>query len=414
MPPFSLQDSPLARVAAYDLTGAAGLALLRRFDAQWHRLPPEERPEALDGLRMALPLAERAEGLLVLPGGALAWREGQRVLLCDPASAIGLSPAPAGLRATAQADGWTIAHAGDGLRLLDGRVLSPQAATLLPRAGALAPLLPALAEWRGPAMIHWQAGGAAIWEMVPAPPALALAVSLVGEVLQPGEGLPAAFWAMQGGDEVYQHLASGLAAHLDELLASEVSDALRFALVARWTDGGESVSSRLADGLAMLPSSFGPDAMSPPGLAPLAGWPQAARLRAGQMLFGLSAAEAGGRWSAALRRACLSALRENVSAEASLLTGPALTEPVLLHSLAADRLVRATAQTMAALAPLDAAETPQRLLHRAATLSLALGVPLLLAVPGWGLCHWLDPDGGPGAGNAPAYGMGAFLEAFED
>ncbi|MFC7556812.1 hypothetical protein ACFQU7_39940 [Pseudoroseomonas wenyumeiae] len=104
MPHPNLQDGPLARVNAYDLTTPAGLALLRRFDAQFHRLPQAAREAALADLQLVLPLADRAEGLVVLPGGALAWRDGETILLSDPGSATGITQA-AQLRQAALAAG---------------------------------------------------------------------------------------------------------------------------------------------------------------------------------------------------------------------------------------------------------------------------------------------------------------------
>ncbi|RKK03103.1 hypothetical protein EBE87_16625 [Pseudoroseomonas wenyumeiae] len=415
MPHPSLQDGPLARVNAYDLTTPAGLALLRRFDAQFHRLPQAAREAALADLQLVLPLADRAEGLLVLPGGALAWRDGETILLPDPGSATGITQAAQLRQATLAAGALMVCHEAAGLRIAGGASGMPQSATLLPRASVLAPLLPALAEWRGPAVIHWHGEGAVVWEMVPAPPPLALAVSLVGEPLPPDATLPRFLWAMAGADESYQLLSSGLSAHLDEMLASEISDALRFALVAQWTDGGDSLASRLADGLALLPSAFAAEAAQPAGLAALAEWPRMrARLEPAQALIGIAAAEAGGHWNLMLRQAFLAALRETLPAGTCLLAEAARTEPAPLDDLAADRLVRGAAPAFAALAPLAAQEKPPALLRQVGGLALRLGVPVLLAVPDWGLCHLLDPAGTSGCGNGMGYGLGAALELFED
>ncbi|MBC9177335.1 hypothetical protein [Pseudoroseomonas ludipueritiae] len=415
MPHPSLQDGPLARVGTYDLTTPAGLALLRRFDAQFHRLPPASREVALAELQLVLPLAERAEGLLVLPGGALAWREGGTILLPDPGSATGVTQSALLRQAVLPAEGLTIGHGAEGLCIAGTAGRGPQSATVLPRASVLAPLLPALAEWRGPAVIHWHGQGAVVWEMVPAPAPLALAVSLAGEPLAPGAALPRFLWAMAGADETYQLLASGLSAHLDEVLASEISDALRFALVAQWTDGGESLASRLADGLALLPSAFTADVAEPAGLAMLAAWPRMmSRLQPAQALIGIAAAEAGSRWDAALRQSFLAALRETLPAGTCLLAEAPRVEPAPLESLAADRLVRGTAPAFAALAPLALEERPAARLRQVNLLALRLGVPVLLAVPDWGLCHLLDPAGSSGCGNGMGYGLGAALELFED
>lgn len=409
------QDGPLARVGTYDLTTPAGLALLRRFDAEFHRLPAAVRADAAAGLQLVLPLADRAEGLLVLPGGVLSWRQQDAILLPDPGSVLGIVEAAALWQAVTATGGVTIRHEADGLRIATDAARRPQAATLLPSAAVLAPLLPALAEWRGPVLIHWHGQGAAIWEMVPAPPPLALAVSLAGEALAPGVTLPRFLWAMGDGDERYQLLSSGLAAHLDEILASEISDALRFAVVAHWTDGEDSMASRLADGLALLPSAFGAEASRPAGLEALAGWPRAAaKLGPAQAMIGIAAAEAAEAWDPRLRQTFLAALRETQRAGTLLLPEASRGEPALLDSLAADRLVRGTAPAYAALTSVAEEHGPPALLRRMAALALRLGVPVLLAVPDWGLCHWLDPAGGPGNGNGRGYGLGAALELFEE
>jgi hypothetical protein len=132
------------------------------------------------------------------------------------------------------------------------------------------------------------------------------------------------------------------------------------------------------------------------------------------VLTGIAAAEAAGHWNAALRQSFLAALRAEEPSGALLVAEATRAEPAPLHGLAADRLVRGGTPACAALAPLTGRETPQGLLRRTAALALALGVPVLLAVPAWGLCHLLDPAGGPGSGNGAAYGLGAALELFEE
>ncbi|MBC9207718.1 hypothetical protein IBL26_12810 [Roseomonas aerophila] len=415
MPHLPHQDGPLARVASYDLASPAGLALLRRFDAQFHRLPVAARDAAVRGLQLALPLAARAQGLLVLPGGALAWRDGESVLVGDPASSVGVTTSREALQKAVsdQSGTFFIQHGKNGLQLGHDSVFFGQSATWAPQASLYADILPALAEWRGPAMIHWHDTGAAVWEMVPAPPPLALAVSLVGEALEAGPPLPRFVWSVAGSDECFQHLSSGLAAHLDEWLAPEVSDALRFALIAHWTDGEDSVASRLADGLGWLPRAFAADPGRPASLDMLTHWPRAAAaLPPHAALLGLAVAEAGEAWSPQLRRDFLAALRAEWPA-AALLAESGSAAPTPLDTLAADRMVRAGTPALAALAPLDVIDTPQGLLRRADSVALRLGAPVLLAVPAWGLCHQLDPAGLRVLGNGAAYGLGAGLEAFE-
>lgn len=415
--PHSLHlDSPLAGVAAYDLTTATGLALLRRFDAQFHRLPPAERADAVRSLALVLPLASRGEGLLVLPGGALAWRQGESVLVADSSSSVGVTTSAPALRGAAAVQSGTffIHHTKNGLQMGQEAVFPAQSVTLTQRASLYADILPGLAGWRGPALIHWHQHGAAVWEMVPAPPPLALAVSLTGEVLQPGSALPRFLWAAGGGEEIYQHLSSGLSAHLDEWLASEISDALRFALIAHWTDGEDSLASRLADGLASLPSAFAADPSAPAGMETLADWPDAVPMLGGdRFLLGLSAAEAGEAWTGSLPRQALEVWRDLLPPRSALISERRGSAVAALDTLAADRLVRGSARSLAVLAPLAAEVRPGDLLHLVERVALRLGAPVLLAVPAWGLFHQYDPEGFRAAGNGPAFGLGAGLECFE-
>ena len=411
MPHDPSQDGPLAGVVAYDLSAPGGLALLRRFDAQFHRLPPEARDEAARRLPLRLPLAERADGLLVLPGGALAWRDEAGILLPDPGSAIGVTTlAPALRRLALAAPGATaLHHAADGLQL--GAAGAVQCAVVLPSAAVLAPLLPAVVEWRGPALLHSHPGGAVLWELVPAPPALALAASLCGEAIPDSAALPRHLWAM-GADDRFQHLSAGLAQHLDEHLAAEISDALRFALIGHWTDGDSSEASRLADGLGLLPAGFGPDPGRPPAGGIAAAFPRAAAaLPDGHALLGLAGAEAAGRWDAALRQRFLQQLRAQWP-EALLLGESGAVPPLPLEGLAADRLARTESRACVALLPLGEPAAPSLLLQRAGALARMLDAPLLLLAPPWGLGQWLDGTGG--CGNGPGFGMGAALELFDE
>ncbi len=409
-------DSPLAGVTVYDLAAPAGFALLRRLDAQFHRLPLASRSMALESVSLALPLACRAEGLLVLPGGAIVWRRGATVLLADPSSSVGVTTSARLLKqAVSERSGnFFISHMKNGLQIGHHAAFSEQSVTIVPRASLYADILPELLEWRGPAIIHWQPQGAAMWEMVPAPPPFALAASLIGEPLDEHGPLSRSVWAPgEGADGIYQHLSSGLAGHLDEWLANEVSDALRYSLIARWTDGEDSIASRLADGIADLPTAFGADPAGPVTLAPLASWP-AGMVQDGSVhgLMGLSQLGCGAAWTPALRRQALHVMREVLPAEA-VLTDERMATRILIGDLAADRLVRSGVQALAALVPLEVHDSPARLLHRAERMAERLRIPLLLTVPAWGLCHQFDPNGMRQGGNGPAFGLGAGLERFE-
>lgn len=422
----AMSDSPLDRLETLDLGTTAGLALLRRLDARLHRQPdPAALREGLARLTCRVPLAERAAGLLVLPGGALALRR-EALLLPDAASALVLGPQPAAaLRAALEELPGVVSvdHGPAGLQARAGPPLGPpmgppmgtpmeeadgaaaQAVSLLPQPGGLARWSAAAAGWRGPALLRWSAAGAVAWEMVPAPPALALAASVVGEALDPAlPPVPAAVWDAPSGDERYQLLSSGLAAHLDDLLAQEVSDRLRYALIDLWTDGEDSLASRLADRLGALPACFATPFGRPAGLTLLQAWPRGQRAAgAAWALFGIAPDLWQARWQGPARLGFLAAARRLLPAGTVLLGEARGAEPLPMEGLEADRRLRAGAGAAALLAP--APETPQALLFLGHRLAQLCAAPVLAAMPGWGLCHLFDPDGRAQGGNGAWYGF---------
>lgn len=363
-------------------------------------------------------MADRARGLLVLPGGALALRVEAEMLVCDPASALALAGAPAqalrhGLAALSGTASRSVTHGAEGLRAAPGLPLpeAAQAATLLETPRALGALLPEAAEWRGPALLRWGPGGVVVWEMVPAPSRLALGASVVGEPLPEDTSVPRDLWDAPTGDDRYQLLSSGLSAHLDELLGNEVSDFLRYALVEHWTDGEESLASQLADGLGLLPGCFGAPFGQPVGLGTLADWPAAAAAAASAPLAVLAAAPApwGAAWCPDRRGELLRAARAALPAEsmAWLLAEAPGAAPLPLRQLGADRAARQAAGAFALLLPLPA--TPLDLLLLGHRLAQSCGAALQLAAPAWGLCHRFDASG-EGQGNGGWYGLGGGLE----
>ncbi|WP_159999058.1 hypothetical protein [Roseomonas sp. 18066] len=427
LPQDTPQDTPLAGLTSFDLTTAEGMAMLRHFDARLRRLgDPGAQRAAVRRLRCRAPLSDRAAGLLVLPGGALALREAEEVLVCDTAAVQALAgPQAARLAAllAGAADLVSVVHGPSGLRRLAGLPPSglAQAATLLPEARILAPLLPPAATWAGPALLRWGPmgreggggqGGVVAWPMVPAPSRLALGASVAGEALL-AAAAPVApeIWDAPEGDDRYQLLSTGLFAHLDELLGNEVSDLLRFELVDHWTDGEDSLASELADGVGLLPACFATPHDRPVGMAALAGWPRAAGLLAGAgeplALLGIAARDWGLAWRPALRQAFLRQLRGLLPAGSPALLVPeeARAAPQPLAQLAADRQLRASGSDVSVLLPLP--PHPSALLRLADRLAGGIGAPVLLAVPAWGLCHRFDPAGGGEAGNAAWFGHAA-------
>jgi hypothetical protein len=409
------QDTPLAGLTSFDLTTAAGMALLRHFDARLRRLgDPGAQRAAVRRLQCRAPLSDRAAGLLVLPGGGLALREADQVLVCDTGAPLALAGAAA-RRLAERLDGLaglvSVSHGPQGLRRRPG--LPParvaQAATLLPEGRLLAEAWLPAAAWPGPALLRWGEGGVVAWPMRPAASSLALGASVAGETL-PGDGAAVApeIWDAPSGDDRYQRLSTGLFAHLDELLGNEVSDRLRFELVDHWTDGEDSLASQLADGLGLLPACFATPHDRPVGLAALAGWPRAAALlRRGQepqALLGIAAQDWGAGWRPGARQAFLRQLRGLLPAggAALLVTETPRAAPQLLAQLGADRQLRNSEADAAALLPLP--PQPSALLGIAGTLAAGCGRPVLLAVPAWGLCHRFDPAGLVEGGNAAWFG----------
>ncbi|WBV45464.1 hypothetical protein [Pseudoroseomonas cervicalis] len=284
--PAPLPGTPFGQAVRLDLGTPGGMAMLRQFDARLRRMGEAAQQAAVRALACELPLAERVSGLLVLPGGALALRQGTRVLVAEAASALAVQGAAldALRRRLPHLPGLaSVVHGPDGLCHRPGlpAAAAAQAMTLLPQAAALAPLLPAALGWDGPAMLRWCPGGAVAWRMAPAPPELALGASVAGEALPPDGPLPAEAWDLPQGDDRFPLFSSGLFAHLDELLGNEVSDRLRYALIACWTDGADSLASRLADAAGLLPAGFATPWDRPAGLDALARWPRAAALAQG-------------------------------------------------------------------------------------------------------------------------------------
>ncbi|MXP65549.1 hypothetical protein E0493_19560 [Roseomonas sp. M0104] len=415
-------DTPLGAIASFDLSTTTGMALLRRFDAQLRLIgDADAQRAAVRRLSCRAPLSSRATGLLALPGGALALRREETVLVCDPASACtAAGPAATGLRAQlAGLPLQSVAHAPGGLLLRSGlpAMEAAQAITLVEPAGLLAPLWPQAASWRGPALLRWGQGGAVAWEMVPAPAPLALGASVVGEPLAVGEPLPRDLWDAPTGDDRYQLLATGLAAYLDELLGNEVSDLLRFELADHWTDGEESLASLLADGLGLLPSCFAVPAEQPAGLAALQDWPRAAAAVAASAapmaLLGIAPQDWSWGWQAEARQAFLRQVRRAVPADAAvLLAEGAAAMPVPLAEIGADRTARQAVAALAVLLPLPA--TPLDLLLLGRRVAQGCGGPVQLAAPCWGLWHRCDPQARLEAGNGGWYSLGGGLEELED
>lgn len=410
-----MYDTPLGGITGLDLGSAAGMALLRRFDAQLRQFATlDEQRAAVRHLQCALPLSDRATGLLLLPGGSLALRQGSSILVCDPASACWLDGARALRESLSVLPGALHAvRREEGVCLAQGKAFlgAVQAASWLPEAAALAPLHPACAGLTGPAVLRWSAWGAVLWRMQPAPPALAIGISVSGEALSPGGAcIPCEIWDAPHGDERYQLLSSGLFAHLDELLGNEVSDILRFELVDHWTDGDDCMASRLADELGDLPACFATPWNRPAGLAALRAWPGLAAALLPEAppraMLGIAREDWQGKWQPVPRHAFLKALRQRLPATlpVELWWEPPGPPPQPLRQLEADRQIRNCDADCAALLPLPPSFGAG--LRLARQMAEACRAPVQWIVPAWGLSQRCDPGGG-GEGNAAWYGPAA-------
>lgn len=423
-PPAPLADTPFGRTPGLDLGTGEGMAMLRQFDARLRRLGEAAQRAAVRELACRVPLADRAEGLLVLPGGALALRQGGRVLLAEPGSAAALQGAAldALRRLLPHCSGLSsVVHGPAGLSHRPGLppAAAAQAMTLLPEGAALAPLLPRALGWEGPALLRWCPGGAVAWRMAPAPPELAVGASVAGEAL-PRDGAPLSpeAWDLPEGDDRFPLFSTGLFAHLDELLGNEVSDRLRYALIACWTDGEDCLASRLADAVGLLPGGFASPWDRPAGLAALEQWPRAAALLAeagAALLLGIAAADWGEAWRPARRHAFLRAARPALSADpaALLLPEDPRSGPYALRLLGADREMRAGGSDAALLAGLAqvAPGGPAAALRLARGLAQACGAPVRLLVPCWGLSQLCLPAEAGGAGAPERLGNAAWFGA---
>lgn len=410
----SSYDTPLAGLTSLDLTSPAGMALLRRFDAQLRQMStPEERRAAVQRLRCIPPLSDRASGLMVVPGGALALRQGRDVLVCDPASTLWL-PDAAAVRAVVEKQPAVlhILHREAGLCLAAAGESAgcAQAASFLPDAAVLSALHPRSGSEPGPAILRWSPWGAVAWRLQPAAPSLALGISVSGESLPPdGAGVSAEIWDAPHGDERYQLLSSGLFAHLDELLGNEVSDVLRFEMVDHWTDGDDCMASLLADQMGLLPACFTTPWNRPAGMAALGSWaPAASMMQASarpMMLLGIMAEDWQGAWRPAARHGFLRLLRKSLPAgSGALLCSVREARPPLpVEQLDADRQMRCSEEDCFVLLP--APPIPEHALSLARQLADANAAPVHCVVPAWGLAQRFDALGGRGEGNAAWFGL---------
>src|SRR5579863_8701939 len=163
-----------------DLGDPRSIATLRAIDVVWQQISPAERSHWLRGLRVTLPVRPDALGdVALLPGGVVAVRHRDGVLVCDPLEPTTLSDAEAWqLRRTisSRAGIATLLHVEAGVVMTPciPELLPPQSATIVSDATRL----PCRAATAGPALIQWFTAGATVWPLVPAPQSIALAATV--------------------------------------------------------------------------------------------------------------------------------------------------------------------------------------------------------------------------------------------
>ncbi len=402
-----------------DLGDASAIALLRRLDVTLAN--PHARLPTLSVSR--LPLAATADlSLVLLPGGALAVRGPDETLVCDPQSCVvfshdQLAPLRAQLTAAAaQTSALAVPHPPRG----------PGTITLLADARHLVALQPDCVGWTGPALLRCYADGAVAWSLTPAPDCLVLAASVLGVPLaglDPAsvpEGRLVATSAGAPPDEAWQAATAelrfrivslGLAEHVDALLAAELSDSLRHAVIDACCDGEASLAARLTEALGVLPACLPPaclpDPVGPDGMALPPPWSAALAScdRPGLALLGVSPAAPPSRTIPALR-----SLPE--LSDARLFRPGGAAVPLLSDAALFLARRRDDDPTLGLWLPLPT--HPLALYRLADRIARRLATPVLAVAPGWGFCHQADPTGLQDTGNAAWFGLGIDLDELDE
>jgi hypothetical protein len=397
-----------------NLGDPVSIASLREINIGWPRLSFDRRSHWLQNLRVALPIRPVPVGdIALLPGGIVAVRHPNGILLCDPLEAVALRGTEAGQvrRALAGRLGVvTLLHMEDGV-ILQSQIpetLPPQSASIVLDAS----MLPGQAACAGPAVIQWYATGATVWPLVPAPPSLALAASVAAApVAENAPPVSPEFWDAADVNTRLHLLATGLVEYLSELLAADLSDDLRFALSELCVGGSDSLASRLADALGAVPACFLGDPSVLPG-EPSASWSTGvALLRRARRPLAFVGLE-----TCCEPRRAVTALREAIQDPTATIfheTGDGQRGvTAALGSDAAVFVARWCGRGGRIGVLLEPRESPLGLYTIAASLAQEVGGTVVAAAPCWGFCHRIAGEGGE-AGNAAWFGMGAGLDELD-
>ncbi len=415
----SVPDDPHT-IIAVDLADPTAIALLRRLDVALASTPDAAVPQL--SVTTLLRPASSASSLVLLPGGTLAIHGVDETLVCSPQSCIVFSRGQlTALRAALNvAEALVVTHRPSGIELADGTGgLATQSVTIVAEAGCLAGLHPAVDGWSGPALLRWHPAGAVAWSLTAAPACLDLAASVLGvplanldaAALADGRLVATAIsppsaetWHADTAEARFRTVSLGLAEHTDSLLAADLSDALRHAVVEACSDGEASLAARLSDALSLLPACFDADPAVHVGMAHLPWSASVPAQQPGTALLGLAPLGPPAR--------TISLLRSLLDGTAAIFRRDGAAVP--LASDAALFLARRqeTDPTLGLRLPLPA--DPLALYGLADRLACRLATPVLAVAPDWGFSHQADPTGVQEFGNAAWFGLGLDLDDLDD
>jgi hypothetical protein len=420
--PTAYQDNRTDdNLIALDLRGSAGFGELRRVNDIWPTLPASERREWLRRREIILPprVVEETE-VALLPGGAVAVRGPDSLLVCDPVEAAIFNHAEVKhLRRVlrTRADVYTLMHTADGVipRQRVPKSLPPQAVTIVPNPTRL----PIRVSFAGPILIQWGLNGAVARPLVPAPSLIALAVGIAPSsrirtgpgLVQHGPMIVSETWQAADAADRWKLISAAVTRHLDELVAGTVCDELRLALGEACVAGQKSLAPRIAKALAVLPTCFAADPDSYPGSPPPA-W----RHAMSYICESLHPRAFLGMDKLTDPVAAIRSLRdtlEHADVMAFDEAGDALPGgPVPLRGDAALFLARKAGLHGRLAVAIPTPASPVDLYSLTYEVAQVTQGRIIAVAPGWGFCHRIGPDDEEN-GNAGWFGMGAGLDELD-
>ena len=389
------------------------MAILRDLDAVWPDLTAASRAAWFHDRTIVLPLMlPTRSDIALLPGGAVVLRTPEGVLVPDPLSAVTFSgSAMHRLQAAVRhrTDAATLVHGADGISLFVEMPaeLPAQSVTVLADGHRIF----GRTKIAGPALIQWCAHGAVVWQFAAAPLTIALAATIAaGSVGRNGGAMRGQLRHVAQESMRADLITCAVISFIDKLLAGDISEDLRDALIARCSEGTGNVVSCMNDAIAVLPGCFLADPVAQPGL-PDSGWETGIGvlrcLPPGFVLLGLEGIFASGRTLDALRQ-----LLPEPGVAVFLEKGDATnTTTAPLDSEAARFLVR-RAGRHGRLGVVISCPTAPVDLYKLGRDMLGAVRAVTMAAPCWGFCHRVASDG-LDAGNATWFGMGPGLDELD-